>query len=136
MARKPRLLAGDNPQIAKGWGDAPVQTYLDAIPGWKREVARRIDALITRAVPKVSKAVKWNSPLYGLEGEGWFMSMHMFARYVKVAFFRGASLVPVPPGVSKTKETRYLDVHEHDVLDEQQLTRWVKQAASLPGERM
>jgi len=133
---KPRLLAGGNPQIAKGYGDAPVQAYIAAMPGWKRDVGRKLDALIVRTVPGVQKAVKWNSPLYGMEGEGWFLGIHVFTRYVKVAFFRGASLHPVPPGESRQQHTRYLDIHENDELDEAQLTAWVKQASLLPGERM
>ena len=132
---KPALLAGGNPQIAKAYGDAPVQAYIAAMPGWKRDVGRRLDALIVRAVPGVQKAVKWNSPLYGVEGEGWFLSFHVFAKYVKVVFFRGASLRPVPPGESKHKDVRYLDIHEDDELDEAQMTKWVKQASRLPGER-
>jgi hypothetical protein len=132
-ARPPRLLAGGNPQIAKADGDAPVQAYLAAMPGWKREVGVRLDALIERSVPNVRKAVKWNSPFYGLEGQGWFLSLHTFTNYVKVAFFRGASLRPVPPGPSKSDETRYLDIREDDALDEAQLAKWVKQAAALPG---
>ncbi|WLA52891.1 MULTISPECIES: DUF1801 domain-containing protein [Bradyrhizobium] len=133
---KPRLLAGGNPQIAKGYGDAPVQAYIAAMPGWKRDVGRRLDALIARTVPGVHKAVKWNSSLYGMEGEGWFLGIHVFTRYVKVAFFRGASLHPVPPGESRQQHTRYLDIHESDELDEAQFTAWVKQASQLPGERM
>ena len=130
---KPALLAGGNPQIAKADGDAPVQTYIEAMPGWKRDVGRRLDALIVRAVPAVHKAVKWNSPMYGVEGQGWFLSIHAFTNYVKVAFFRGASLLPLPPGESKSKDTRYLDIHEDDQLDEAQLADWVKQASQLPG---
>jgi hypothetical protein len=133
---KPRLLSGGNPQIAKGYGDAPVQAYIAAVPGWKRDVARRVDALITRSVPNVKKAVKWNSPLYGVEEGVWFLSMHCFTRYVKVAFFRGASLLPVPPGTSTQKYVRYLDIREDDEIDEAQLARWIKQASKLPGERM
>ncbi|MGX1353988.1 hypothetical protein AB7M49_007609 [Bradyrhizobium elkanii] len=133
---KPRLLAGGNPQIAKGYGDAPVQAYIAAMPGWKRDVGRKLDALIVRTVPGVYKAVKWNSPLYGMEGDGWFLGIHVFTRYVKVAFFRGASLHPVPPGESRQQHTRYLDIHENDELDEAQFTAWVKQASQLPGERM
>jgi hypothetical protein len=139
-AAKPALLAGGNPQIAKGYGDAPVQAYIAAMPGWKREVGRRLDALIVRTVPGVRKAVKWNSPFYGVDGqEGnqtWFLSYHCFTKYVKVAFFRGTSLRPLPPGESKSKDTRYLDIHEHDQLDEAQLAAWVKQASLLPGQRM
>jgi hypothetical protein len=139
-AAKPALLAGGNPQIAKGDGDAPVQAYIAAMPGWKRDVGRRLDALIARAVPGVTKAVKWNSPFYGVasagQENGWFLSFHCFTEYVKVAFFRGTSLRPLPPGASKQKEVRYLDIHEHDPLDEPQLAAWVKQASRLPGERM
>ena len=133
---KPTLLAGGNPQIAKADGDAPVQAYIAAMPGWKRDVGRRLDTLIVRTVPGVQKAVKWNSPFYGIEGQGWFLSFHCFTNYIKVAFFRGASLRPVPPGESKSKDTRYLDIHEDDQLDEAQLAAWVKQTSQLPGERM
>jgi hypothetical protein len=133
---KPRLLSGGNPQIAKAYGDAPVQAYIAAMPGWKSAVGRRLDALIVRAVPKVQKAVKWNSPLYGIEGQGWFLGLHCFTKYVRVAFFRGVSLRPVPPGESKTPSNRYLDIRENDALDEAQLAAWVKQASRLPGERM
>ena len=136
VAAKPTLLSGGNPQIAKGYGDAPVQAYIAAMPGWKSDVGRRLDALIVRTVPGVRKAVKWNSPLYGIEDEGWFLGIHVFTKYVKVAFFRGASLRPVPPGESKHKDVRYLDIHEDDQLDEAQLADWVKQASKLPGERM
>jgi hypothetical protein len=136
IAAKPALLAGGNPQIAKGDGDAPVQAYIAAMPGWKRNVGRQLDALIVRTVPGVRKAVKWNSLLYGVEGHGWFLGIHCFTKYVKVAFFRGASLRPVPPGGSESKETRYLDVHEHDQLDEAQFAAWVKQASQLPGQPM
>ncbi len=136
VAAKPALLSGGNPQIAKADGDAPVQAYIAAMPGWKREVGRRLDALIVRTVPGVRKAVKWNSPFYGVEGQGWFLGIHVFTSYVKVAFFRGASLRPVPPGGSKSKDTRYLDIHEDDQLDEAQLAAWVKQASRLAGERM
>jgi hypothetical protein len=129
------LLSGDNPQIAKGYGDAPVQAYIAAIPGWKRDVARRLDVLISRAIANVYKAVKWNSPFYGFEGKGWFVSYHCFTNYVKVTFFRGTSLRPVPPGESKHKEVRYLDVREGQ-LDEAQVVDWVKQASALPGERL
>jgi hypothetical protein len=127
-----KLLSGGNPQIAKGDGDAPVRAYIAAMPGWKRDIGARLDAVIVRAVPTARKAVKWNSPFYGIEGQGWFLSFHVFARYVKVTFFRGASLRPVPPGPSKQKDVRYLDIHEGE-LDEAQLTKWVKQAAKLPG---
>jgi hypothetical protein len=135
-APKPALLSGGNPQIAKGYGDAPVQAYIAAMPGWKRGVGRRLDAIIVVAVPGVRKAVKWNSPFYGVEDGIWFLSFHCFAKYVKVAFFRGAQLRPVPLGASKQKNVRYLDIHEDDVLDEAQFAAWVKQAAALPGERM
>ena len=133
---KPALLSGGNPQIAKADGDAPVQAYIAAMPGWKHDVGRRLDALIVRTVPGVCKAVKWNSPLYGVESQGWFLGIHCFTSYVKVAFFRGASLRPIPPGESKQKEVRYLDIHEHDELDEAQLAAWVKQASLLPGKKM
>jgi hypothetical protein len=136
VAAKPRLLAGGNPQIAKAYGDAPVQAYIAAMPGWKREVGRRLDALVVRTVPGVHKAVKWNSPLYGIEGQGWFLSVHCFTKYVKVAFFRGMSLRPVPPGESRSNDTRYLDIREDDPFDEARLAAWVKQASRLPGERM
>ena len=133
---KPALLAGGNPRIAKGDGDAPVQAYIAAMPGWKREVGRKLDTLITRTVPGVRKAVKWNSPFYGVEGQGWFLNVHCFTRYVKVAFFRGASLRPVPPGASRHKDVRYVDIHEGDTFDEAQLRDWIKQASLLPGEKM
>jgi hypothetical protein len=127
------LLAGGNPQIAKGDGDAPVREYLAALPGWKREMAQRIDELIVSSVPKLQKAVKWNSPLYGAGDGGWFLGMHAFTHYLKLAFFRGRSLRPMPPGASKNPETRYLDVREGDELDEAQLVEWLKQASALPG---
>lgn len=129
----PRLLAGGNPQIPKDDADAPVQAYIAAMPGWKREIGERLDALIVRTVPNVQKAVKWNSPFYGIDGQGWFLGLHSFKHYVKVAFFRGASLKPLPPGASKSDDTRYLDIHEGDVIDEAQFAGWVKQAAALPG---
>jgi hypothetical protein len=136
-AAKPVLLSGGNPQIAKAYGDAPVQAYIAAMPGWKSDVGRRLDALISRTVPDVNKAVKWNSPFYGIEGQGWFLSLHCFTRYIKVAFFRGTSLRPVPPGESKQKEVRYLDIYEDDdQFDDAQFAEWVKQASQLPGERM
>ena len=131
-AKPVQLLSGGNPQIAKADGDAPVQQYIRAMPGWKRDVGKRLDELIVKSVPNVRKAVKWNSPFYGIEGRGWFLSFHVFTRYVKVTFFRGASLEPLPPGASKDKNTRYLDVHEGE-LDEVQFATWVKQAAALPG---
>ena len=132
----PRLLSGGNPQIAKGDGDGPVQAYIAAMPGWKRDLGHHLDALIERAVPGVHKAVKWNSPFYGVEGQGWFLSFHCFTRYVKVAFFRGALLSPIPPGASKSGDTRYLDIHEDDAFDEAQVAAWVTQASRLPGERL
>ena len=137
-AAKPKLLAGGNPQIAKADGDDAVAAYIAAMPGWKQGVGRRLDALIVRSVPGVRKAVKWNSPFYGIAGgeKGWFLSFHCFAKYVKVAFFRGASLSPVPPGESKSKDVRYLDIREDDALDEAQIAAWVKQASNLTGERM
>jgi hypothetical protein len=131
--RPVKRLAGGNPQIAKGDGDGPVQAYIAAMPDWKRDVGARLDAIITRAVPKVRKAVKWNSPFYGLEGQGWFLSFHVFKHYVKVGFFKGSSLKPLPPGESTSADTRYLDIREGDALDQKQLTSWVKQAAALPG---
>jgi hypothetical protein len=135
---KPKLLSGGNPQISKAYGNAPVQAYIAAMPGWKSAVGRRLDALIVRAVPNVYKAVKWNSPFYGIEGQGWFLSFHCFDKYIKVGFFRGTSLRPLPPGESKQKEVRYLDIHEDGVaqFDEAQFADWVKQASRLPGERM
>lgn len=131
-----KLLSGGDPQIAKGYGNAPVKAYIAAMPGWKSKVGRKLDKLITSTIPGVNKAVKYNSPLYGLEGQGWFLGIHVFTNYVKVAFFRGASLRPVPPGRSKQKEVRYLDIHEDDRLDEAQFAAWVKQASQLPGEKM
>src|SRR5262245_33194930 len=133
VAAKPALLSGGNPQIAKGDGDAPVQAFIAAMPGWKRDVGRRLDALIVRTVPNVRKAVKWNSPFYGMEGRGWFLDFHCFTKYVKVAFFRGASLRPVPPGESKHKDVRYLDIHEDDPFDEKLVVSWIRQASELPG---
>jgi hypothetical protein len=130
------LLSGGNPQIAKGDGDAPVQAYIAAMPGWKSDLGRRLDALIVRTIPGVRKAVKWNSPFYGVEEKSWFLNFHCFTKYVKVAFFRGTSLRPMPPGSSKHKEVRYLDIHEDGELDEAQFTDWVRQASRLPGERM
>ena len=138
IAAKPavKLLSGGNPQLAKGYGDAPVKDYIAAMPGWKSDVGRRLDALIERTVPNVHKAVKWNSPFYGIEEGVWFLGIHCFAKYIKVAFFRGAALRPVPPGTSKQKDVRYFDIHENDELDEAQLAAWVKQASQLPGEKM
>jgi hypothetical protein len=136
MAKEPTLLAGGNPRIAKGDGDGPVQAYIAAMSGWKGEVGRRLDLLIAGTVPGVRKAVKWNSPFYGVEGQGWFLAVHCYTKYVKVAFFRGASLRPLPPGASKKEEVRYLDIRENDLLDEVQFANWVKQASQLPGERL
>ena len=133
VAAKPTLLAGGNPKIAKADGDAPVQAYIAAMPGWKRDVGRRLDALIVRTVPGVRKAVKWNSPFYGIKDRGWFLSFHTFTKYVKVTFFRGASLRPLPPGESRQAEVRYLDIREDDALDEPQMAKWLLQAAALPG---
>ena len=126
------LLSGGNPQIPKGDGDAPVQAYIAAMPGWKSEVGRRIDDLIVDTVPDVRKAVRWNSPFYGIEGRGWFLSCHVFTRYVKVTFFQGVSLQPVPPGSGKDQDARWVDIHE-DTLDEKQMATWIRQAAALPG---
>jgi hypothetical protein len=134
---RPKLLSGGNPQIPKGHGDEPVQAYIAAMPGWKRDAWRRLDALIEKTVPDVRKAVKWNSPLYGAPGdEGWFLGVHCFTRYIKVSFFRGASLKPAPPGESKMAHVRYLDIHEEDAVDEVQFATWIRQASKLPGEKM
>jgi hypothetical protein len=132
-AAEPVLLSGGNPQIAKADGDAPVQAYIAAMPGWKSDVGRRLDSIVVRAVPEVRKAVRWNSPFYGVEGQGWFLNFHCFTKFVKVAFFMGASLDPVPPGQSKDENVRYLDIHEDDQFDEQQFAAWVQQASRLPG---
>lgn len=132
----PRLLSGGNPQIPKGYGDAPVQAYLDAVPGWKREVARRLDALVERTVPGVRKAVKWNTPLYAVEEGAWFLAMHCYDRYLKLTFFRGAALDPPPAQRSKMEAVRYHHIHEHDPFDEARLADWIAQASRLPGERM
>ena len=132
-AKAVKLLSGGNPQIAKADGDAPVQAYIRAMPGWKRDVGKRLDAIIVRNLPNVRKAVKWNSPFYGIDGQGWFLSFHVFSKYVKVTFFYGASLLPLPPGASTMKTVRYLDIREGDVIDEAQLSRWIKQAAAIPG---
>ena len=129
---KPKLLSGGNPQVPKGDGDAPVQAYIAAIPGWQREVAVRLDAIILRAVPGVKKAVRWNSAFYGVEGKGWFLSFHVFTRYLKVTFFAGGSLEPLPTGISKYAAIRHADLHEGE-LNERQMASWVKQAAKLPG---
>ncbi len=135
-AAGPKLLSGGNPQIPKADGDAPVQAFIAAMPGWKRDVGRHLDALIVRAVPDVRKAVRWNTPFYGIEGQGWFLGFHCFTRYVKVTFLRGASLRPVPPVASKHKEVRYLHIHEDEQLDDGQLADWIRQAADRPGERL
>lgn len=130
---EPVLLSGGNPQIAKGDGDAPVQAYIAAMPGWKSEAGRRLDALIVRTIPDVQKAVRWNSPFYGIEGQGWFLAFHCFTKYIKVTFFRGASLHPLPPVDSKDKNTRYFHIHEDEQLDEELVASWIRQAAALPG---
>jgi hypothetical protein len=132
-AGTPKLLAGGNPQIPKGDGDGPVQAYIEAMPGWKQDVGRHLDALIERTVPDVRKAVRWNSPFYGVEGQGWFLSYHCFTKYVKVTFFRGTSLRPVPPVESKHEEERYFHIHEDDEMDEELVASWVRQASELPG---
>ncbi|WP_439623144.1 DUF1801 domain-containing protein [Gemmata sp.] len=130
----PVLLSGGNPQVAKGDGDAPVQAYIAAMPGWKCDAGRWLDALIVRTVPGVQKAVRWNSPFYGVEGRGWFLGVHCITKYVKVAFFRGAALSPVPPVESKQKDVRYFHIHEGDRPDEALVASWIRQAADLPGE--
>ena len=132
-AKPAKLLSGGNPQIAKADGDAPVQAYIAAMPGWKRDIGQRLDALIARSVPAVCKAVKWNTPFYGIEGQGWFLGFHCLTKYVKVSFFRGTSLRPVPPGESTQKEVRYVNLHEDDKLDEKLVASWIRQAAQLPG---
>jgi len=131
--KKPTLLSGGNPQIPKGDGDAPVQAYIAAMPGWKSAAGRRLDEIITRAVPNPRKAVKWNSPFYGVDGKGYFLSYHCFAKYIKLAFFQGASLHPIPPIASRDENTRYVHIHEGEEINEAQMTDWVKQAAALPG---
>lgn len=133
---QPVLLSGGNPQIAKGYGEAPVQAYLAAMPGWKKDIGRRLDELIVRAVPGVNKAVKWNSPFYGMGDEHWFLSFHCFTKFVKVTFLNGGSLHPKPPGESKYPYVRYLDIYEDKPFDEGQFTDWMKQASKLPGEKM
>jgi len=132
----PRLLSGGNPQIPKGEGDGPVQAYIAAMPEWKRGLGEYLDALILRVAPDVHKAVKWNQPFYGFEGEGWFISFRCYTKYVQLSFFRGSSLDPVPPKGSKHPEVRYLDIHENDAIDERQLVSWIEQASNLPGEKM
>jgi hypothetical protein len=133
---KPKLLSGGNPQIAKAYGNEPVQAYIAASPGWKQDVGRELDELITRTIPNVYKAVKWNTPFYGFEGEGWFLGFHCMTKYIKVAFFRGKSLRPLPPVESSQKEVRYFHIHENDELDEAQFTAWIKQASKLPPVKM
>ncbi len=135
-AAEPKLLSGGNPQIAKGEGDGPVQAYIVAMPGWKSEVGHRLDEIVMRTVPDVHKAVKWNSPLYGMKGEGWFLGIHCFNKYIKLAFFRGADLQPRPPEESKSAQTRYFHIHENDPIDETQIADWIRQASLLPGEKM
>ena len=130
----PRLLSGGNPQITKGDGDAPVQAYIAAMPGWKSDMGAHLDALITRTIPDVRKAVKWNSPFYGTTAYGWFLGVHCFTKYIKIAFFRGADLQPPPPGTSKQKNVRYVEIHEHDTIDEIQLSDWITQASRLAGD--
>ncbi|TFI58711.1 hypothetical protein E2493_08750 [Sphingomonas parva] len=134
QAAKPRLLSGGNPQIAKGDGDAPVAAYLDAMPGWTQAIGRRVDALVADTIPGVRRAVKWNSPFYGSQGGGWFLSFHVFTRYVKLTFFRGAALDPLPPGgTPRSGEARWIDLREGEDIDEAQLRDWIRQAAALPG---
>jgi hypothetical protein len=131
---KPRLLSGGNPQIAKADGDAPVQAYIAAMPGWKRDVGRRLDALTVRTLPNVRKAVRWNTPFYGIQGQGWFLAFHCITKYIKVTFFRGTSLRPVPPVESRQREVRYFHIHEDDTLDEDLVASWIRQASEMPGE--
>lgn len=133
-AAGPKLLSGGNPQIAKADGDPPVQAFLAAMPGWKQKVGRQLDALVMKVVPQVRKAVRWNTPFYGVEGQGWFLAFHCITKYVKVTFFQGAKLRPPPPVASKLKEVRYFHIHEDEPIDEAQLTSWIRQAAKLPGE--
>ncbi len=133
---KPKLLTGGNPQIPKGYGNEPVQAYIAAMPDWKSDVGRKLDALVECTVPGVAKAVKWNTPLYGIEGQGWFLGFHCFNRYVKLTFFRGSSLDPVPPENSRAPETRYFHIHEVDEWNEAQLETWIRQASLLPGEKL
>lgn len=133
---EPVLLSSGNPQIAKGDGDAPVQAYIAAMPGWKSDLGRRIDALVSHIVPGVEKAVKWNTPLYGNAGDGWFLAMYCYTKHVQITFFEGQALTPIPPGASKTADVRYLKIHEGEALDEKQFTEWVRQASSLPGTKL
>jgi hypothetical protein len=134
-AGTPKLLSGGNPQIAKADGDGPVREYIEAMPGWKRDVGRRLDALVVRTVPGVRKAVRWNTPFYGVEGQGWFLAFHCITKYVKVTFFKGSSLRPVPPVESKMKDVRYFHIHEGDRIDETLVVSWIKQASKLPGDK-
>lgn len=137
VRRTPRLLAGGNPQIAKGAGNDRVRAYIDSIPDWKRKTAQRVDLIVTRAIPRVRKAVKYNSPLYGADGrDDWFLSLHCFKKYLKLAFFSGSLLTPEPPGRSKQERVRYLDIREEDAIDSHQLTAWVQQASQLPGQKL
>lgn len=133
---RPKLLSGGNPQIPKGDGEAPVQAYIDAMPGWKQDVGRRLDALIMETVPHVRKAVRWNSPFYGVEGRGWFLSFHCFTKYIKVTFLNGSSLKPPPPVASRHEHTRYAHLHQDEELDEAQLADWIRQASELPGDKL
>jgi hypothetical protein len=133
---KPTLLSGGNPQIAKGDGDVPVQAFIAAMPGWKSDVGRRLDALIVQTVPGVRKAVRWNTPFYGMAGKGWFLGFHCFTKYIKVVFLSGTSLRPLPPVESKNQGTRYFHIHENDTLDEELFANWIRQASKLPGEAL
>lgn len=133
---EPVLLSGGNPQIAKADGDAPVQAYIDAMPGWKSDVGRRLDALIDRTAPNVRKAVRWNTPFYGIEGHGWFLAFHCFTKYIKVTFLNGTSLQPLPPIESKVQNTRYLHIYEDDQIDEELMVNWIRQASELPGDKL
>ena len=133
-SKKPILLSGGNPQIAKGDGDAVVEAYLAAMPDWKQEIGRRVDRLIVSNVPGVRKAVRWNTPFYGIEGQGWFLGFHCMTKYVKLSFFRGTMLDPIPPVASKQEHVRYFHIHEGDVIDEETLASWIRQSADLPGD--
>jgi len=132
-AKPVKLLTGGNPQIPKGDGDAPVQAYIAAMPGWKSAVGKRLDALIVRNLPQVQKAVRWNSPFYGIEGQGWLVSFHVLTRCVQLNFFCGAALQPVPSGSGKDPNARWLNISEGEALDEAQITAWLKQAAGMSG---
>jgi hypothetical protein len=135
-AGKAVLLSGGNPQIAKAEGDAPVQAWIAAAPGWKRGVGERIDGLVVKVLPGVRKAVKWNSPFYGADPDGWFLSLHCYDRFVRLAFFRGALMEPQPPGPSKVGDVRYLDIREDDATTDKQITAWIRQAIKLPSVKM